>query len=221
MKKIVLIGLFCCVLNVIFSAGARDYKDNAVLLGYSYSNIYEVADIQLINGSYTKATTVLNSHAFQFQGRSMFSKDSIGFFSECSFYKPFASKITIQDQTTNVDMTSVASKYCMEASLGGYGFLYNNNSIKIPLGIGIHCNLLSLSTSGITSSTISGGISTFLNFEYSLNRNIGLFVGIKGAYDFYGMTTTSTSYTSQSESGRINDFFIAPTVGLKLSFGEQ
>jgi hypothetical protein len=136
------------------------------------------------------------------------------------FILPMSFKTTTGGTTKTADRSDYDSLMGMSVSLGSIFYLYSNedDTIKIPLFVGLRWMWLSSSTTYVSTFGNNFGIEAGIGGEYHINQKFYAFVRAMLIYDFYSMSTITTGYGSTSVSGVISSFGITPQLGLGISF---
>jgi hypothetical protein len=199
---LVFVGSFC------FAKGQRDSFE----IGVGYHSITET---QTVSGIEVKTT--VPSFAINYAGETFYT-EKVGIGAYGNFLFPQEFKMSAQGQSVTVDKSAYDFLFAMDFLIGPAFILYKNETVCLPLAIGLHYYHLWANTAIGNTSGNEIGLGANITGEYHFNPNIYFYGRFQLSFDFYSWGTVEVyngyGTSSASTSGNLSTWGIEPCIGI-------
>jgi hypothetical protein len=200
MKKAYLCLLF------VFGLSALGFAEFVIGVGGAYD-----FSSNTIGTGGTDSTTALHSFGFNLY---QFYGGSLGLVIQFSMPIPIAGTSQTGSTVTNLALNTYFMNYVMDILVCKSFPIPLTDSLILMPGFGIHLGQLLLVANGYTGSTIdmSLGAGVVMDFFYYFTPNLGIRIGLSGAYDFLAIAAPSNlSYRNGFFITAMADFVVRMT----------
>ncbi|MBP3771797.1 MAG: hypothetical protein J6I53_03770 [Treponema sp.] len=210
MKKIFF--TFLLFVSIFSAEAASDYYAKNFCLGISFpfiNNDYLLEDVDSVK---------LNAVGLNLNYRSMKDTMKIGVFLDADIYMPYTKTLIIDEDTqASTKISDYDYFFGTDVLAGIYAVLYNDSSLSIPFGGGLHIDgyisKQKYETTVVKESVYTLGIGAWVNLEVDVSQKFGVYFGSKLVYDFY-YKLNNKAMPNTIQDGKCKGFTFAPALGI-------
>ena len=213
MKRAVVLTIVLLSAAFCFAGGKR----SSIEAGVGFHRITETTQVSGI-----EIKTTVPSLAVNVAGIHYFSdRAGIGVYGNVLFPRKF--KVTAQGQTAIVDKSAYDMLMAADALLGPVFMLYRGESFCLPMSFGFHWYSLWTEAGSASTNLNQIGMGANIAGEYHFGPKVYAFARFQLSCDFYGWGKAESvnqygNYITESESGKINIWSIAPSLGIAFKW---
>ena len=209
-KKSILGFLLVCIGSLCFAKGQRENFE----IGIGYHSITETQEVSGID-----VKTTMPSFAINFAGETFYT-EKVGVGAYGNLLIPQEFKVSARGQSVVVDRSAYDFLFAMDFLFGPAFVLHNNETLYVPLSVGIHYLHLWANAADGNISSNEIGFGANITGEYYFNSNMYFYGRFQLSFDFYSWGTAEIyngygyGYTSVSDSGNLSTWGIEPCIGI-------